>query len=120
MKRNLRFFISSFVITLIFIMTIVGFVVVDSSKQSYGAVMEPMFTSAQVDDLHYDLSIFGEEYVLSLNEFNQFERFRKKYAVFTTPRSIRLASKLAFFAKERYDIYYEKYLESEYMESISE
>lgn len=119
MKQSTRLFLASFVMTLIFIFGMLGFFTVELSKQNYGPAIAPFSAAPTENSLVYDVSFGGTAYSLSLAPFNEIAYYSKKYGVVLIPRDVRLFSQLAFFGKQQYDEYYEKYLEREYMESIS-
>jgi len=72
-----------------------GFAVVDSNTRQTGyGDFVPLLQAQQADPLHYEVSLFGEGYVISMDWLNTALKYAQEISPYT-PAKGRLAIKLA-------------------------
>lgn len=95
MKRKKTLFGISFFCTLAVVLLLCGFAVADlnAREAGYGGFI-PMARATKSDALHYEISILGEERVLSLEWLNTAAKYGQKLFPAAPPK-LRLLVKLA-------------------------
>ncbi len=118
MKRSTQLFLASFAITLILTLLVCGFVAVDQSTSRYGfGEFKPIFSVQPRDDLHYEITWFGKDYILSLDIFNIAAKYRHEYS-FLSSAPQRLARQLVTLSIETYQEQQERRLEEEFIQNV--
>ena len=120
MKRSVQLFLASFAITLILTLLVCGFVAVDQSTSRYGfGDFKPLLSIRQRDDLHYDVTWFGRDYILSLDIVNTIAKYRHEYQ-FLSPAPERLVRQLITLGTETVKERREQQLEEEFIQNVLE
>ncbi|MBC8585978.1 hypothetical protein [Youxingia wuxianensis] len=115
-KQDLRLFFGGFFITLILFGAFTGFLVVDSTSSRYeNGQLDPALAIDQIDPLNYDVSFLGDQYVLTLQQLDELEGWRKDHACLVTPRKVLLLEQAY-----AYGVYAWRYLTNQYKEYLYE
>ncbi len=117
---HLRSFFVAFIITIIAIATLCGFILVDSSTANYGfRELSPTITLEKVAEGRYELVWIDQKIDISMEPLFKIEALRQKYNI-PLPPGVAIRLELAAVVKWGWEIIEDARLERMYIQSVQD